>query len=176
MAWQDTMTTMTRVLINDLSATPTYTDGRLQQLILVAARYVEQDVKFSTNYTINFATSGLTPDPTDTTTLDDAFTNLVVLKASCIADESTYRTKAVNEGIRTNLASANLAIQGNLRGYQVLLEEGPCSLYNRMRMEYQTGNTAVVRAVLGPFVGNNFDPRYLLRGAFRSTSTNDFYA
>jgi hypothetical protein len=45
-----------------------------------------------------------------------------------------------------------------------------------MRMEYQIGNTQLVRAVLGPFVGNNFDPRYLLRGAFRSTSTNDFYS
>jgi hypothetical protein len=176
MAWQTSMTLMTRLLIADLADPPTYSDTRLQQLILLGARYVQQDVSFSTTYSVNIDSLTLSPDPTDSQSLNDVFTNLVVLKAACIADESTFRTKAVNEGIRTALASADLSVQGNLRGYQILLEEGPCSLYSRMRMEYQIGNTQLVRAVLGPFVGNNFDPRYLLRGAFRSTSTNDFYS
>jgi hypothetical protein len=53
MAWQTSMTLMTRLLIADLADPPTYSDTRLQQLILLGARYVQQDVSFSTTYSVN---------------------------------------------------------------------------------------------------------------------------
>jgi len=33
-------------------------------------------------------------------------------------------------------------------------------MYEKLRLEYSIGNANGIRAVLSPFVGNNFDPKY----------------
>jgi hypothetical protein len=43
---------------------------------------------------------------------------------------------------------------------------GPCKLYEQLMMDHNIGNATAVRAILSPFVGNDFDPRVLSRGYY----------
>jgi hypothetical protein len=179
MAWQEELTIITRTLINDwcsLNSNPEYTDGRIQQLITVAAKYVVKDVNLTKNYNIDVVNIDIIPDPTDPAGRDDDFITFVCLKAACMLDQSTFRTKAAMEGIKTSLGSASLSVGGNLAGYKTILDSGPCALYDSLVMSYNVGEATAVRAILSPFVGNNFDPRYLLRGSNRGSNGNDLYS
>lgn len=174
--WQVEVPIIIRNLINDLESTPTYSDDRIIQLATVAARYVLAEANFTTTYTVDIINQTISPDPSDPSSRDTDFVGLLSLKSACILDQSTFRTKAALEGIRTALGSANLSVQGNLSGYKTILDQGPCALYEQLVLDHNIGNATAVSAVLSPFVGNNFDPRYLLRGSFRSTNSNDFYS
>ena len=161
MSWQTEMVTIVRVLINDLSTTPTYSDDRLEQLIAVAAQYVQFDVNLDNKYTINIASPNITPDPTLSTPKDDIFISLTSLKASCLVDQSTFRTKTALEGIRAALGPASLSVGGNLAGYKTLLSEGPCAMYEQLTLRWDISNANAIRAIFSPFIGNNFDPQNL---------------
>ena len=156
----------------------TYTDERIQQLAVVASQYVLNDLNLSVTYVVDIINQTITPDPSDPESRDTDFIGFIALKSACILDQSTFRTKAALEGIKTALGSANLSISGNLAGYKMILDQdqGPCKLYEQLTLDHNIGNATAVSAVLSPFVGNNFDPRYLLRGSFRSTNSNDFYS
>ena len=144
MSWNVEMPLIVRSWINDLSDTPTYSDERVQQLIVVAAQYVIKEEK------------------------DLDFIGLTALKASCMFDQSSLRTRAASDGIRASLGPAQLAVAGGMRGYEVILNQGPCALYNKLKEEHQIGNVQAIHAILGPFVGNEFDPRYLHDNSDRS--------
>jgi hypothetical protein len=161
MAWNTTMVTMTRVLISDLATPYKYSDERLEQLIVVAAKYVQQDIYGFTDYTVTIDTPDISPDPTVGNDKNDAFVNFTVLKAACIADQSTFRSEALKEGIRVNCGPAAIAVGGRLKGFQTLLEMGPCAAYDEMRTDYIFGNISI-QAILTPFVSNDFDPSNLL--------------
>jgi hypothetical protein len=176
MYWEIEIPIIVRTLINDLESTPTYSDERIKQLITVSAKYVVIDANLSISYNIDVVNETITPDPSDPETRDTEFVGLIALKAACILDQSTFRTKAALEGIKTSLGSASLAINNNLGGYKTILDQGPCSFYDQLVMDYNIGNATAVRAVLSPFVGNNFDPRYLLRGSFRNANSSDMYS
>lgn len=174
--WQVELPIIIRSLINDLENTPIYSDDRIIQLTTVAARYVVTEANFTTQYTIDIINQTIAPDPSDPNSRDIDFVGLLALKAACILDQSTFRTKAALEGIKTALGSANLSIQGNLGGYKTILDQGPCALYEHLVLDHNIGNATAVSAVLSPFVGNNFDPRYLLRGSFRNANSTDMYS
>lgn len=160
MAWQDEAIPMLRVLINDFDAEPRYTDSRLTDILVAAAFIVNQEVQFETEYTVTMSVKTISPDPT--TEGDDYYLSMVILKGACIADQSTYRTKALLEGVRAALGPATLAIAGNLNGFAKILEIGACSTYEQLRDNASFGTNALnVRAILSPFVGNKFDPSIL---------------
>jgi hypothetical protein len=168
MAWNVEIPLIVRSWINDLSDTPTYSDERIQQLIVVAAQYVIQDVDLNNSYTINIVNPDITPDPTTLKEKDLDLISLTSLKAACILDQSSLRTKAATEGIKAALGPAQLSVGGGLRGYEVILNQGPCAMYTKLVEDYQIGNVAAIHAILGPFVGNKFDPRYLQDASDRS--------
>jgi hypothetical protein len=176
MYWEIEIPIIVRNLINDLEDPPIYSDLRIQQLAVVASQYVLNDVNLSKEYTIDIINGTITPDPSDPETRDTDFIGFIALKSSCILDQSTFRTKAALEGIKTSLGSANLTINGNLSGYKIILDQGPCKLYDQLILDYNIGNATAISAVLSPFVGNKFDPRYLLRGSFRGSNSSDFYS
>tara|TARA_R100001163_G_C5055102_1_gene191586 strand:- start:1360 stop:1887 length:528 start_codon:yes stop_codon:yes gene_type:complete len=164
---------MVRVWINDLADSPTYSDDRLQQVIVVAGQYVTREINFDTSYKCDILNLDISPDPSLSSTRDEAFITFVTLKSACLLDQSTFRTKAAGEGIRAGLGAASVSVAGNLKGYKEILDVGPCALYEKLRMEYEIGNANGIKAVLSPFVGNNFDARYLNREHGRS---RDFYS
>ena len=170
MSWEQEIPIIVRVLINDLSDSPTYTDERLLQLIVVAAKYVEFDVVLDNTYTVNVVTPSITPDPSAAD--DSIFISLVSLKAACLVDQSTIRTKAAMEGIRAALGPASLSVGGSMAGIKMILEQGPCAAYDELTSHWDVKEATAVRAVLSPFVGNKFDPRSIRTNLSRH---RDFY-
>lgn len=166
MSWNIEIPVIVRTLINDLSDNPTYSDERILQVIAVAARYVQFDVALDNTYTVNVVDPDILPDPTINN--DSIFISLVSLKAACIIDQSTLRTKAALEGIRAALGPANLSVAGSLAGIRMILETGPCATYDELSSHWDVKEATAIRAVLSPFVGNNFDPSSLNQpGGFR---------
>lgn len=161
-AWKTPVRLMVRVLINDLdSDNYTYSDARLDQVSAVAAQFVNQDITLSNTYQISVTDETISPDPSNSSTKDEVFINSIVLKAACIIDQSTFRTKAALEGIKAQMGPTSLAVGGNLRGYEILLKEGPCALYYKFVEDHEIANATNIAAILSPFVGNKFDP-YML--------------
>jgi hypothetical protein len=159
MAWNTEMPIMVRVLINDLSDSPNYSDERLLQAIVVAAKYVQIDIALDTLYDIDITNPVISPDPT--INRDEVFISLVSLKAACIIDQSVLRTKAATEGIRAALGPALLSVNGSLDGIKMILELGPCAAYEELVSHWDVEQATSVKAILSPFAGNQFDSRSL---------------
>lgn len=174
MSWQDEMIITTRVLINDLNNPYEFTDSRIEQILVVAGKYVQFDVNLDYTYTIDVVSPNITPDPTINN--DSIFISLSCLKAACIIDQGTFRTKAALEGIRTALGPASLSFGGSISGYKNIIEHGACGLYEELTSHWDVRNASAWAAVLSPFVNNTYDPRYLNVGPFRNVGNNDFYS
>ena len=128
----------------------------MQQMLVVAATYVNIELSFDYTYTIEIDTPDISPDPT--LNGDAAFQNFVVLKAACITDLSTFRTKALSSGVKAQCGPAVLDTIKHLDGFKQLLELGPCAAYDVLKKQWTFGNTRLIHAILGPFVSNNFSP------------------
>lgn len=159
MAWNNEIISIVRVLINDMTSPYSYSDERLLQTIVVAAKYVQFDVVLDHSYEINITSPSISPDPTIDN--DSIFISLVSLKTACIIDQSNFRTKAAMEGIRAALGPAQLSLSGSLSGWKEIIEHGPCALYDGLVEHWDVSNATAIAAVLSPFVGNKFDP-YML--------------
>jgi len=159
MSWNIELPLIVRTLISDLSDNPTYSDERLLQTIVVAAKYVQFDVVLDYSYNLNIAEPNISPDPTIND--DSIFISLVCLKCACLIDQSSLRTKAALEGIRASLGPASLSVGGSLQGLQMILDHGPCAAYEELTSHWDVKEATAVRAVLSPFVGNRFDPTSL---------------
>jgi hypothetical protein len=168
MSWQIELPIIVRTLINDLSDQPVYSDERIIQVVAVAAKYVQFDVVLDHQYQVDVANPSISPDPT--LDRDEIFISLVSLKSACIIDQSTLRTRAATEGIRASLGPASLSVGGSLEGLKMIIEKGPCALYDELTSHWDVRDAAAVAAVLGPFVGNKFNPRYLQGHDHRSRS------
>jgi hypothetical protein len=174
MSWQNELTIITRTLINDLNEPYEYSDARIQQVLTVAGKYVQFDVNLDYPYIIDVVNNNISPDPT--TNNDSIFVSFVCLKAACIIDQGTFRTKAALEGIRTALGPASLSFGGSLTGWQAIIDHGACGLYDELTSHWDVKNATAFAAVLSPFVSNRFDPRYLRTGPLRNVGNNDFYS
>lgn len=166
MSWQIEIPIIVRTLINDIADQPVYSDDRLLQVISVAAKYVQFDVVLDHKYSVDVAAPSISPDPTDDR--DEIFISLVSLKAACIIDQSSLRTKAAMEGIRASLGPASLAVNNSLQGVLAILEKGPCAAYDELTSHWDVAQATTARTILSPFVGNKFDPRYLQGNVYRN--------
>ena len=86
------------------------------------------------------------------------------MKAACLADQSSLRTKALSAGVSARLGPAAITTNPSVRGFDLLMKEGPCAAYEDLKWEYELGDAKALRAILSPFVGNTFDPRNIGRG------------
>jgi len=153
MLWQSEMTTLLRVLIDDLSANPNYTDGRLVQTLAVAAQIVITDIDFPVNYSVDIQGLTISPDPTvRNVSRDENFINLVCFKAACIIERSEART-SVRQGIAIRDRSSSIDLRGSMDGRLKLIEKGWCAVYDEAKLDYQTGRSGVIAgaAIIAPF-------------------------
>jgi hypothetical protein len=150
MAWDDDLTTILRVLVADTNSV-TYTDDTLEQTLVVAAFQVLQQLDFAQTYTVSIANVTIVPDPTVSPTKDDAFSNLVCLKAACITDRGAAIT-AANRAIAVRDGSSSIDLRTILEGKLKLLKQGWCAVYEEARTEYLTtqGGEAGA-AIMTPF-------------------------
>lgn len=161
MAWQVDLTNLVRVLINDLGENPVYSDDRIIQILTIAARYVQFDVNLDKTYEVDSINITISPDPTEGSNKDEIFNCLLGLKAACIIDQSTFRTKAISHGITAALGPAKLSI-ANMDSYRYIIEQGPCKTYAELTEHWDVQNATAISAILSPFVGNKFDPFMLM--------------
>ncbi len=159
MAWDSTLITMLRYTINDVDSPQLFTDSRLKKVLIISAQLMLNDTQFGSTYTINVNAQTIVPDPVCDG--DNAFMNLLTLKAACFMDNSTFRTKASSAGIAVKTGSHSVDTRGVLDVYKTLLEKGACKAYEDALWEYKTGVAIPGRAILGPFSGINVDTAYV---------------
>lgn len=158
MAWTSTAVTMVRVLIDDLTSPYSYSDARIQQLLVVAAQYVQQEIDLVNTYTITIDTPTIVPDPTVTATLDNEFTNFIVLKAACLVDQGKLRTGVSTSGLEARLGPAILKTANRIYGFQTLIQEGPCAAYQELKKTYGFSRSNLCEAILSPFISSDYSP------------------
>tara|TARA_B100000085_G_scaffold271307_1_gene284628 strand:+ start:684 stop:1205 length:522 start_codon:yes stop_codon:yes gene_type:complete len=159
MAWQGQMSTMLRHIINDVDVTNyTFSNKRLETTLLVAAQLVRSEMDFSNDYSINVESCQLDPDPTDSSTQENDFVTLVVLKAACIVVGSEVRSESTNA---ISIKDGPSAI--DLRGVSntlVVLYKDLCSKYEKAVLDYRAGRSIAGNAILGPYSpGSDFVSR-----------------
>lgn len=131
MAWENTLTTMVRHLIGDLSTTPTYDDPRIQQGIVVAGLIVAQEYSFATDYTFDIDAPEISPDPTLTAYLDKEAMALFTLKTACILNLNSYQG-AVGNGIKVRDGDSEVDTTGSFKGWKDIIDLGPCGAYKKL--------------------------------------------
>ena len=172
MSWDIELPIIVRTLVDDLSETPVFSDDRLKQVICVAAKYVQFDVALDHLYNIDVSNLTISPDPTNDR--DEIFICLTSLKAACIVDQSSIRTKSALEGVRASLGPASLSVSNSLEGLKLILEKGSCSTYDELTSHWDVKDATAIAAVLSPFRGNQFDPEY--QRAMNYGYRNNFYS
>jgi hypothetical protein len=172
MAWQNELTTMVRVLINDMSESYQYSDERIISTMLVAAKYIQFDVDFDTEYVVDTIGGSIVPDPIENN--DQLFIILLSLKTACLIDQGALRNKAAIEGVRAALGPASLSVGGAAAAWKMILDNGPCKLYSDLAEYRDISNASAIAAILGPFSGNKFDPEFQ-HDRSRNSDRNGFY-
>lgn len=169
MSWQNVIPLMVRYLINDVDNTNyKYTDARIEKSVLVSAQFVSLELDFPNIYSIDLAADTLSPDPTDSSTKDDSFINLVTLKTACIIIGSEMKTEAAN-AISIKDGPSAIDLRGVSSALGVLYKD-LCDKYMAMADDYKfTGETG--QAILGPYSpGSDFISRthndYDFRGGY----------
>lgn len=161
MTWQTEITPMVRYIIGDISTTPTYTDAKIQNAVLISAQLMTKEIDFGKTYVVDVGNSGLTPDPTDATR-DDAFISLVSLKTAWLIANSELRTYAltgmkVTDGPST-IDTTSMATQ------MKNVAASASKAYNDAARQYTLGNAIGAKIVTGPYTTNNGNYSNLLGG------------
>jgi hypothetical protein len=152
MAWQDDMVIMVRVLINDLLAPQKKADAYIEQVIVTAGIFVDQETELATEYDFDVSTPDITPDPTDAD--DNTFIALATLKAACLLNVGDYQ-KATGCGMRVRDGDSLVDTSVSFKGYKDILELGACAAYEKLKWEVEQlnllGTGGAIGAVLGPY-------------------------
>ncbi len=167
MAWQVEMTKIVRFLIGDTSTTPDNSDSDIIDVIVVSAQLTQKDISFEQTYTIDVDGDIINPDPTTTgvggAPKDDAFINLVSLRAACIllkgdANKAAKCALSISDGLSRidTRDKAKLLID---------ISKNICEEYSKAVQEYELGQNAPGMAIVGPYS----DPYYFAQGYMSST-------
>jgi hypothetical protein len=159
-SWQNTSLLMLRTMLNDAGCGETkYSNSRLEQLLITSAYFLPVDINFNTSYVIDVEQNTITPDPISQ---DDGqeFISFMVLKAACIADEGNFRNQALLQGVKARCGPAVLDTSSYGQYLKDLLSNGPCKTYDDLKDEYNFSyeGRRIIRAVMSPFVSNDFYP------------------
>lgn len=147
MAWQDDMVIMLRVIIDDNGSNPEYSNSRLEEVIVVAATMTKKDVDFDNDYSLSISEVTISPDPT--TGPDNAFINLVTLKAACLLANSEYKTEAARAITIRDGSSAidTKGVAAAKKGWR----DSICEDYAKAEREYRIGNSQAGKSIIGPY-------------------------
>ncbi len=150
--WTTEMVKLLRNMVGDTASPYKYDDNRLQEIILLAAQHVSAELDFSTTYVVDIDELTLEPDPTDreANTRDNAFINLVTMKAACIIDQSEARTASA-KGISIRDGDSAISTESALSGRLAIFKLGWCAEYSRARDDFVRGNGSPGAIILGPY-------------------------
>lgn len=162
MAWQDSMPLMLRYLIGDIDTPQTYSDTRLQTSLLIAAKFVGSEANFSQRFNPDYVNLTLIPDPTIDPTIDDWYTNLTVMKASCQILIAEWKILVGGGAIMFKEGSAMVDMRELARHKKDLVIDIE-KQYEHAKLTYQMAVRPSVASVIGPFniyAGNFRGPVY----------------
>lgn len=149
--WQDVIIQLLRTVIQDVGITPTYDDGRLEEVILGAAHLVQSEITFAYVYTVNLISGTISPDPV---TKDDiSFINMVAYKSALLILNSELKTSAgqgvmIKDGPST-IDTRQFFISQKQR-YDLMLKE-----YDKVKMQIKLGDLSAGLAILSPYTREN---------------------
>jgi len=156
--WQGVIVTLLRNVLQDISTTPDYDDGRLEDVIVAAAHLVLSEIDFAYTYVINLVSNTIVPDPIDNN--DVSFINMVTYKSALMILNSELKTSA-SQGIIVKDASSVIDVRGNFinqkQRYDLMSKE-----YDRVKMAIKMGDLNSGLAVLGAYTKEDI-PTYIWR-------------
>lgn len=152
MAWQTEIVRIVRAIINDLTEPETYCSTKIEELIVIAAQLTKNEIETSTTYTTNISTVSISPDPTASSSRDDAFINLISLKTACLILNGEVKLAGAGN-IKVSDASASVDFSGQ---YSALkdLAGGVCKGYADAKAAYMMGNLNGIKAILTPYTSS----------------------
>jgi len=154
MSWQGEITTMVRVIVNDLdSDNYTYSSSRIETCILAAAQMTATTVPFDNIYTISIEGGTLSPDPTETSPRDDAFITLVGLRTACMIIGSEIRSESGN-AISIKDGPSAIDLRGVSKTLTVYYKD-LCDKYEQLVLDYRAGNSIAGQVITGPIATEN---------------------
>lgn len=156
MAWQDEIIPIVRWNIGDTTSPLSYSDDRLEEVIVISAHYLIGEVDFENTYSADIDTVTISPDPTTLSTKDYDFINLVAIKAACFVLGSEVKTKAV-QAFRITDGPSSIDTKGSFDSLQKFHEK-MCEDYAMARINYQAGNSRAGRAILTPYTQERLYP------------------
>lgn len=159
-SWQNTSLLMLRTMLNDAGCGDTkYSSSRLEQLLITSAYFIVVDINFDTAYLVDVEQHTISPDPIGKTDGPE-FINFMVLRAACLADEGNFRNAALLQGVKARCGPAVLELGSYGQYLNDLLTAGPCKSYEDLKNEYNFSyeGRRIIRAVMSPFVSNDFYP------------------
>ena len=89
----------------------------------------------------------LSPDPTDRSLRDEAFINLICIKAACILDRGKAGKKS-DQSISIRDGSSSIDLRGPASARIALLDKGWCKVYDDVKYEYQMGNVSGAGSII----------------------------
>lgn len=140
---------ITRHMIDDVGDTPTYSDTRIIELLLVSALRVKAEVTFPVTYSIDVDALAINPDPTLPGYRDDNFISLITLKAASLLAYSEAKTSA-GQGIAIKDGSSSIDLKG-VANSKLALAKDLEKQYQDAKYAYQAGSNGVGKAILTPY-------------------------
>ena len=157
--WPTELVLVTRVLISDYVQPYTYSDARIQEVLIIAGMLCQLEVDLlHSPYTFDVANLIMTPDPANASIGKDyGACCLFSLKAACILQLSSFRDKARNAGIQVRSDRELIDTKGQLDGDKFLLnsEHDVSADYKNALWEYKAGNYSAGYAILTGFSSPN---------------------
>ena len=156
MAWNQTLTSRLRYYIGDIDeSNEVWSNSELAKLISMAAIDVLNSVSLSntTSLTLEIDTNtpSISPDPTTNAELKNShIAELFVLKAAYIIAMSEYRKDISKFGIRIRDDTTSFDGTGALKARSEVLNFYKGN-YEKAEWEWNVGNIATCRAILGPY-------------------------
>jgi len=154
MNWLATPIEILRVLIGDMSDTPTYTDTRLSRILVVAAAYVVNELSFDYAYSVDVRNATISPDPTSQATRDDVFVTLLSLRAANILLDSEVKYYAMSSlKVQDGPSSIDTTSRANFvkEAAKIIADQ-----YAKTKMLHQMGDAGV--AILTPYTVSRLYP------------------
>lgn len=149
MSWQTKIVTYVRGITNDFGPTATNSDEKLEQLIVIAAMMVTEEVSFSATYLMDVEEISITPDPS----LDVPFINLVSMKVACMLARADQKNRA-RQAYSIKDGPSN--IDGRTPAEQTTKwADTICKDYSEALIQYKLGDLQPGKAILSPYNWNN---------------------
>lgn len=146
--WQVELTTIVRNIINDIDEDPTYSENKLQELIVVAAQLIKNDIDFANAYALDVTEVSIIPDPT-TPTRDNLFINLTCLKTAILVLSAEAKT-AASQSLRVTDAFSTVDMTSSYKSLKDLLDMLKDDYLNAV-VQAKIGDLDNVMAILTPY-------------------------